>query len=160
MLEYLFNDLYFFLSDNPEVDIQGANFYKEHLINSAAQKRLHGRRLSQHDILADLRTTSKVESILVCTGVYNPQNDLFYQLSQLFNESNLNAQDDSSDEAVNESKPDEKIDLEKSELKNALSRKNSFISYFDNKYNLPDLTVDNLYDAVQHIITDKILNRF
>ena len=52
------------------------------------------------------------------------------------------------------------VDLEKDELKKALSRKNSFISYFNNRYNIPDLTVDNLLDAVEHIITDKILNRF
>ena len=111
---------------------------------------MYGRRPSQYDILTDLRATNKVESILVCTGVYNPQNDLFYHLSHLFDESTLN-----SDES-NESD----VSLEKTELKKAMSRKNSFISYFDNKYNLPDLTVENLYDAVQHIITDKILNRF
>jgi hypothetical protein len=127
--------------------------YKEHLLNLASQKRLYGRRQSQHDILADLRTTNKVESILVCTGVYNPQNDLFYHLSHLFDESTLN-------QAQGDENESESENLEKIELKKALSRKNSFISYFENKYNLPDLTVDNLYDAVQHIITDKILNRF
>ena len=44
------------------------------------------------------------------------------------------------------------IDKQKNELKSAMSRKNSFISYFDNKLNVPDLTVGNLLDAVNHII--------
>lgn len=44
------------------------------------------------------------------------------------------------------------INLDKNELRNALSRKNSFISYFDDQDNIPDLTVDNLKDAVDHII--------
>ncbi len=36
------------------------------------------------------------------------------------------------------------VDKDKIELKSAMSRKNSFISYFDNKLNVPDLTVGNL----------------
>ena len=47
--------------------------------------------------------------------------------------------------------------LDKKELHTALSRKNSFISYFDNKYNSPDLTVKTLMDAVDHIIRQKLL---
>ena len=44
------------------------------------------------------------------------------------------------------------FEIDKNELRNALSRKNSFISYFDDKDNIPDLTVDNLKDAVDYII--------
>lgn len=39
-----------------------------------------------------------------------------------------------------------------SELQEALSRRNSFINYFDNKLNMPDVTVPNLLDAVNYII--------
>jgi hypothetical protein len=38
------------------------------------------------------------------------------------------------------------------ELKNALSRKNSFISYFDDRQNVPDVTVANLKEAVDYIV--------
>lgn len=38
------------------------------------------------------------------------------------------------------------------ELQEALSRRNSFINYFDNKLNVPDVTVPNLLDAVNYII--------
>ena len=44
------------------------------------------------------------------------------------------------------------LDLEKLELRKALSRKNSFISYFENKLNKPDMVFDNLKEAVEHII--------
>lgn len=38
------------------------------------------------------------------------------------------------------------------ELKNAMSRKNSFISYFDDKLNVPDVTVNTFKDAVDYIV--------
>ena len=44
------------------------------------------------------------------------------------------------------------IGLEKSELKMAISRHNSFISYFQHKLNIPDFTVNNLLDAVKYIV--------
>ena len=48
---------------------------------------------------------------------------------------------------------DSQVDgLEKRDLQRALSRKNSFISYFDNKLNIPDLTFDNLLVAVEYIV--------
>jgi hypothetical protein len=173
---------FYVIGDNPEVDIYGANLFKEHLSNLEPVKRLGSslslKRLSEND----LKSTSKLESILVCTGVYNPQNDLLYHLSKAFDDENNensveddikftldSAEEDNPDSSLvlNEKKRKNSlasngniVDLEKDELKKALSRKNSFISYFNNRYNIPDLTVDNLLDAVEHIITDKILNRF
>ena len=167
------------------MDIQGANIFKEHLQSSDR----FPSRPSQINLLSDLKSTLKVESILVCTGVYNPQNDLLYHLNHLFNNSARSDSQDSSDLNNNKygssdnvstsdfyisssssemnlttrNRPDSVpnlMNLEQHELKNAMSRHNSFISYFDNKYNLPDLTVDNLQDAVQHIINKEILSQF
>ncbi len=82
-----------------------------------------------------------MESILVCTGVYNPQNDLQIYLKNLFDQ--------------NKSKEKGSSDLDKKELIDALSRQNSLINYFENKFNMPDLTVDNISEAVDHIIRYK-----
>lgn len=158
--------------------MQGANLYKQHL----HQYDCLSRRSSRTDLI---KSTSKVESILVCTGVYNPQNDLLHHLNSLFRSSrsaqistspgnrfgssdNLSSSDSnlsSSSSEVNLSAPSRRQQaesvpnlhaLENDELKNALSRHNSFISYFDNKFNIPDLTVDNLRDAVKHILSKEI----
>ena len=107
----------------------------------------------------EIKKTIFVESILVSTGVYNPNNDLMVHLRKLFQTSKVE-----NDAPVNKSEkclstvPVINIDtsfqteIDKTELKRALSRKNSFISYFDDAENIPDLTVDTLKDAVSHII--------
>ncbi|CAF0747107.1 unnamed protein product [Brachionus calyciflorus] len=167
---------FFMIGDNPEVDVKGASIFKEHLHSLEAKS---SRRSSRHASCAtsrrhslvvpdfsefEFRQTKHVESILVCTGVYNPSNDLMVHLRSLFDskiclDSNNNQADG---EHLNESnyfnvpiiKTDSsnQFDFDTNELRNALSRKNSFISYFDDHQNMPDLTVDNLKDAVEHII--------
>lgn len=136
------------------MDIRGANSYKETLQANKATSE---------------ETKITVESILVCTGVYNPQNDLLYHLTHLFDEAisrpdtaQTAEQSEQSDEnnmflRVNpmnskRSSRGSSRDLEKNELKSALSRRNSFISYFDNRLNVPDVTVGNFLDAVNHIL--------
>ena len=166
--------------------MHGANIFKEYLHSFDR----FPKRSSQAEQLNELKLTSKVESILVCTGVYNPQNDLMYHLNHLFTESTQQESRSSSQENVNAEKNRSQYsssdnllkssnpfflsgsssnlsqsrqnsvpnleNLEKKELKIAMSRHNSFISYFDNKYNIPDITVDNLKDAVDHIIQKEI----
>lgn len=112
----------------------------------------------------DPQRNKYVESILVSTGVYNPNNDLMVHLKNLFQtnvEININQNEDNyhNDHTNNtlsvpiiKTDSNNHFDMDKNELRNALSRKNSFISYFDDKDNIPDLTVDNLKDAVDHII--------
>ena len=107
------------LSDNPGVDIHGANVFKNQLGDAESNMQ------NKH-----------VESILVSTGVYNPQNDLRLQTKILH-------------------EAPEKIDS--NEL---LSRQNSFINYFESQHNVPDLIVDNLSDAVEHIIQFKENNKY
>lgn len=163
--------------------MQGANLYKEYLHSLDR----FPKRASQADF-NDSKSTSKVESILVCTGVYNPQNDLLYHLNHLFTDGMSTSQDNLSSETnrsrfsssdnlsssnefylssnssqtnLAQSRPDSVpnlLNLEKQELKIAMSRHNSFIAYFDNKLNVPDITVDNLRDAVDHIIKKEILD--
>ena len=41
---------------------------------------------------------------------------------------------------------------EAAELREALSRRNSFINYFENKLNMPDHTVANVLEAVTYIL--------
>ncbi len=105
----------------------------------------------------------------MCTGVYNPQNDLLYHLTHLFDEAISGPESRETEPAeqsddnnmflsVNSMKSKRNSrrssthDLEKNELKSALSRRNSFISYFDNRLNVPDVTVNNFLDAVHHIL--------
>lgn len=52
---------------------------------------------------------------------------------------------------INEAKKDAD-DLDGFELSLAMSRRNSFISYFDDQYNVPDHTFDNLKVAVDYIV--------
>lgn len=78
-----------------------------------------------------------VESILVCTGVYNPQNDLAFNIKKLQEEKKEN------------------VEEENGELKQQRSshvRKSSFVNYFEDSMNIPDLTVNNLNDAVDYIL--------
>jgi hypothetical protein len=157
-----FYNLYYFKRDNPDVDIRGANTYREYL-------HLENKRNESNKSIT-------IESILVSTGVYNPKNDLLYHLTHLFDEAL--AKNNKSEEEQEEEESDESsfssntlflkvssiksrsssslnlVDKDKIELKSAMSRKNSFISYFDNKLNVPDLTVGNLLDAVNHIISN------
>lgn len=158
-------------------------------------------------------SSQMVESILVCTGVYNPQNDLLYHLRRLIqrqassqvgnnlnissmsiksplpvNDSNNNvclanekgSKQSASETAINEINNDddsanneesqltirpnrsfssyptltvnESDELNSIELSDAMSRRNSFISYFDDHQNVPDHTFDNLKVAVDYIL--------
>jgi hypothetical protein len=155
-------------SDNPEVDIKGANLFKDHLNNldKPVKLPLVVRRPST---VSNDPSTELVESILVCTGVYNQQSDMMYHLRTLFlDEENARRKYDSNNNPMSENNSQNELlqvpsreahrrasDAEKSELKEALLRRNSFISYFDNKCNIPDITVDNLKEAVKHILNKK-----
>ncbi len=176
--------MFFFLSDNPDVDIKGANLFKEHLINLEPKIK---RRSSSTNL--DFKSTDKVESILVCTGVYNPESDINYHLNNLFidtNNNNTMEVDENGNNAYYENLNNKSFylnsnnsstssmvrngisregslgsfanALEKSQIREALSRTNSFIKYFEDKYNKPDLCVGTLMDAVDYIIQDKILS--
>ena len=61
----------YFIGDNPDVDIVGANMYN-HLLQQAAN--LKGS-LSGYSLLSDATflSATSCESILVCTGVYDPE---------------------------------------------------------------------------------------
>ena len=83
----------FFLSDNPDVDVKGANLFKEHLqINENKSSRRSSARSSRRSSYVgdSSKWNQKVESILVCTGVYNPDNDLLVYLRSLFNSTTIN----------------------------------------------------------------------
>lgn len=109
-------------------------------------------------------STRQVETILVCTGVYQKQNDLLYHLRNLFKENEKGDKSDanstvgdssSSINKKNDQSNSNLLDIDRNELRLALSRKNSFICYFENKLNIPDATVDNLKDAVDYILKFK-----
>jgi hypothetical protein len=66
--------------------VRGANYFKEHLYNQQMRSQT-GRRCSLSNIIqmekrGKLKT--KVESILVATGVYQEQNDLLFHMRNLF----------------------------------------------------------------------------
>lgn len=167
---------FFMIGDNPDVDIRGANVFKEHLhmlSETASRSSRSSRRpsiISENELRSSVYNSRQVEAILVCTGVYNPQNDMLVHLRGLFNDTgfsetsstdennnstkstSISRTDSSSRLARTESSASLSIEMDRRELRNALSRKNSFISYFDNKQNIPDLTVNNLKDAVDYII--------
>jgi hypothetical protein len=44
------------------------------------------------------------------------------------------------------------INFDRIELEAAMSCRNSFINYFENKYNIPDIKVSNILDAVNYIV--------
>jgi hypothetical protein len=117
-----------------------------------------------------MKAFDKVESILVCTGVYSRQSCLDFQLESLFlddydnNNNNLNDSMDGrvsfyqgSNRSSSASLYNNVGTIDKHELKKALSRKNSFIQYFEDKYNQPDLCLENLLDAVNYIVGKKVL---
>ena len=60
----------YFIGDNPDVDIVGANMY-HHLLQQATNSRTS---LSGYSLLTDTKFLSATccESVLVCTGVYDP----------------------------------------------------------------------------------------
>lgn len=164
---------FYIIGDNPEVDIKGANVFLEHL-NSENPKSasMLSHRFRHHSVRQSQVAQQPVESILVCTGVYNPQNDLLYHVRRLFSHSQLPKSRNQStrsemlldsDERMvsNESdeddclvaKPEEEPEqLNENELNQALSTKNSFISYFEDKFNLPDHTFDNIRHSVDYIL--------
>ncbi len=176
----MINCLILFLlnSDNPDVDVKGANLFKEQLM--AAENKSSRRSSRRGSVAAGgvadggalSRWNSRVESILVCTGVYNPENDLLVYLRSLFSATSLQDSESSSESSSPEkelidannnaasaisrhSRHASSVSLRRDdlhELKSAMSRKNSFISYFDDKLNVPDVTVNTLKDAVDYII--------
>lgn len=137
---------------------------------------------NHHSVIHHHHTKDKlhqpVESILVCTGVYNPQNDLLFHVRKLFEhkesikmaqksrktiECDDNSGGDSSsvssseeyeddDECLIERPREQSEELDEAELARALSSKNSFISYFEDKLNIPDHTFDNLKHSVDYIL--------
>lgn len=115
---------FFVIGDNPDVDIRGANIYRQHL--KTIQKK------TQEN--AKSNSTDQIESILVSTGVYNSHNDVHAHFKKVI-----------------ESKTD-LTENEKIELKRTLSQDETFVDYFNNKENIPDLIVGNLSHAVDHII--------
>lgn len=141
---------YVYDSDNPDVDIRGANMYKEHLQSLSK---------SQSDLSDPLNFFSifkPVESILVCTGVYNPQNDILFHLRTAFDEKLAVEANEAKFEkvldAVSEPSVIQKESTDHENLSGIVSRKNSFINYFENRLNVPDQTVDTLMDAVDYIL--------
>lgn len=150
---------FYIIGDNPEVDIKGANVFLEHL---NTQKTHHN-----HHYGCNHKEKQPVESILVCTGVYNPQNDLLFHVRKLFeqknaergaqqvssdNENDRFMADENDDDRLIEQPREEKEELDENELSQALSNQNSFISYFDDKLNIPDHTFDNLRHSVDFIL--------
>lgn len=169
--------LYFiYSSDNPEVDVKGANVFLEHLNteNQSKGSSMLNHRFRHHSVRQSQVAQQPVESILVCTGVYNPQNDLLYHVRRLFSHAQLPSKsrnqstrsevaagEDDERMVSNESdeddclvaKPEEEPEqLNEDELNQALSTKNSFISYFEDKFNLPDHTFDNIRHSVDYIL--------
>lgn len=123
-------------------------------------------------IWSHMKAFDKVESILVCTGVYSKQSCLEFHLEALllndadFN-NNINEDgenrvafyqnsNNSSTASLYTNTNCNSVVIDKHELKKALSRKNSFIQYFEDRYNQPDLCVDNLLDAVNYIVGKKV----
>lgn len=182
------------------MDIKGANVFLEHLSkNSPTQMLTNG--LHMHQQSMKEKSQQPVESILVCTGVYNPQNDLLFHVRKLFGNksstkkssshrshqvvddhesmttrnddervitrgdsidssrssssmgnSDNSASDEDEDERLIERPREQSEQFNENELAQALSNKNSFISYFEDKLNIPDHTFENLRHSVEYII--------
>jgi hypothetical protein len=122
------------------------------------------------EMTTSFKVNKNVESMLVCTGVYQKQCDLHWHLNSLFNEKSKDARlpkestpntnmidmDSNVPNLIATSDEQEAdIKIEDGKLKNLLSRRNSFISYFDNKLNIPDLTFENLNDAADYIVKNE-----
>lgn len=99
--------------------MKGANLYKDY--NVASVPKL-------------------VESILVCTGVYNPQNDLAFNMKKWQEEKKEN---------VEELPVSCELEIKK---QRSHFRKSSFVNYFEDSMNIPDITVNNFNDAVDYIL--------
>lgn len=156
------------------MDIKGANVFLEHLKGQTPKKAHH----HHHTIKANRLSQQPVESILVCTGVYNPQNDLLFHVRKLFShkspkpvelkstpesrevatscseDSHANGRVLAQDEGLIEQPIEPSEELDESDLSQAFSNKNSFISYFDDEFNLPDHTFDNLRHSVDFILKE------
>jgi len=88
------------------------------------------------EICEGSKRCQQVEALLVSTGVYNPDNDIEVQLGKLI-------------ETTSE--------FEKKKLaKKILGDNSSFVNYFVDKQNVPDKVVNNLGDAVEHILKTNI----
>lgn len=125
--------------DNPDVDIKGANNFKHYLMQQTQSTSTD--EISVFEREEKSGKGSQVEAILVSTGVYNPQNDIQVQLSKLLEASLLTS----------------RADLEATKkLSKKLLGDNSYINYFQNKQNVPDKIVNNLSDAVEHILKTNI----
>lgn len=134
------------------MDIKGANLYREHLMGSSSGDRGH-----RHQHMTSVNEqNSVVESILVCTGVYNPQNDLRFHVRKLLKDDEVAFSKSAAGGRLIELPQEEAEELNENELRRAMSH-NSFISYFDDKMNIPDHTFDNLRHSVDYIL--KSLNK-
>lgn len=86
-------------SDNPDVDMRGANLFREHLEGEMKlRNNRNSRRMSRRISIDNNSSNNKlrlaqqpVESILVCTGVYNPQNDLLFHVRKIFQQQQASA---------------------------------------------------------------------
>lgn len=213
------------------MDIKGANLFHENLKEPSMTVRKNSFRSSRKASISIEPylwnpgvSNQAVESILVCTGVYNPQNDMLYHLRKLIQrqasasgqQPNLSNLSISSPTSVRSSKPaspsvsaadanNNSVDVKKAgdggsgsgslmnskssssdvfddenqrtirpsksynsyptltmendpnelnavELSAAMSRRNSFISYFDDHLNVPDHTFENLKVAIDYVL--------
>lgn len=147
-------DKFYIIGDNPEVDIKGANVFLDYLNNENPKNNLYHRH--HHHTKQNRVSIQPVESILVCTGVYNPQNDLLFHVRKLFAHQNQSVDQRTvpEDDALVVRPLDENEQLNENELSEAFSNKNSFISYFDDKDNMPDHTFENLRHSVDYILKE------
>lgn len=94
--------------------------------------------MKQPSDIVELKTFKEIETILVYTGVYNPINDILFHLKSLANKNILIDSEEGASEAGN---------------KNGSVVSTPFISCAENKMCTPDLSFDNLLDAVHHIVS-------
>jgi HAD superfamily hydrolase (TIGR01456 family) len=107
----------FIIGDNPDVDVKGANLFNFY---SKTNKKKDKRQID-------------VESILVCTGVYNPSKKLNDELEQLEIDKLLKLS----------------VELDEKSLKNLFSHKRS---KHDNMLSKPNVILNDILDAVHHIV--------
>lgn len=186
--------------------MKGANMYKEHLEGTRITKVSSHQSSRKHSFINDVGVSNvfnqPVESILVCTGVYNPQNDLLYNVRKIFNspqmhfqnnhqhsflphqhqlhhatpqsqihfhldemdqqaagnESSSGVESSESGDNLSELSKSKSDNLDTCELSTALATPHSFISYFDDRLNLPDHIFDNLKHSVDYILKSNIPN--
>lgn len=72
-------------------------------------------------------------------------------MRELSNKVNMSNEDEVDDRTI-ERPVEEPEELDGKELSQAFSNKNSFISYFEDKNNIPDHTFDNLKHSVEYIL--------